>query len=229
MTVQSLVMHATPLTTRHRLSLVTALLAALVIAGCAPTTTTATLSAADDRAPRVPGWNGVAMDGTPTMPDQAFTAADGQPFDLRAAMRERPTLVYFGYTHCPDICPVHMATIAAALDDRHIRPDQLNVVFVTVDPRRDTPDVLADYMAAFDPSFEGLWAPQDEIDRVVTGLGLPAPVVEGDEGDGQYTMGHPSHVIAFDTQGRARLAYPFGTRQSEWAEDLPKLVQEEWS
>lgn len=221
-------MHRRP-TTLQRLALFVAVPTIMVLAGCTPTTTTATLGAADDRAERAPGWNGVAVDGTPAMPGQIFTDTAGEPFDLRAAMGERPTLVYFGYTHCPDICPVHMANIAEALDDRQIRADQLNVVFVTVDPRRDTPEVLGDYMAAFDPSFVGLWAPQQEVDQVVTSLGLPAPVIEGDADDDQYTVGHPSHVIAFDTQGRARLAYPFGTRQSQWAEDLPKLVREEWS
>lgn len=222
-------MHRRSTSTRHRRPLAAVVLVFLFVAACTPTTTTATLSAADDRAERAPGWNGVAVADTPTMPRQVFTDTDGEPFDLRAAMRDRPTLVYFGYTHCPDICPVHMANIAEALDDRRIRPDQLNVVFVTVDPRRDTPEVLADYVKAFDPAFEGLSAPRNHIDRVITGLGLPAPVVEGDAADDQYTMGHPSHVIAFDTQGRARLAYPFGTRQSQWAEDLPKLVREEWS
>jgi protein SCO1/2 len=123
---------------------------------------------------------------------------------------------------------VHMANIAAALDQSNVRAEQVNVVFVTVDPRRDSPDVLADYLAHFDTSFVGLWAPEEAIDDVVTGLGLPAPVVEGDPDSDSYTMGHPSQVFAFDTQGRARIAYPFGTRQSQWVEDLPKLVRE-WS
>ncbi len=207
------------------------LLLALVMlslaAACTATTTTATLHAAQDGGEFAPGWNGTAVEGTRAMPAQTFTDARGRPFDLRAAMRERPTLVYFGYTSCPDICPVHLANIAAALDDSVVRPDQLNVVFVTVDPARDDRAVLADYLANFDASFVGLRATQDEVDRVVTALGLPEPVIEG-TGE-RYTVGHPSQVLAFDRGGIARIAYPFGTRQSQWVEDLPKLLREDWS
>jgi len=214
---------------RHR-SVVPALvvLALLTLVGCTPTTTTATLAAADDSAELAPGWNGVAVEGAPRMPAATLADDDGQPYDLRAHMRQRPTLVYFGYTHCPDVCPVHMANIAAALDESAVREEQVNVVFVTVDPVRDTPEVLDDYLANFDPSFVGLSASRDVIDDVVTGLGLPGPVVEGDPDSDSYTMGHPSQVFAFDTDGRARIAYAFGTRQSQWVEDLPKLVRE-WS
>ena len=214
---------------RHRLVVAAfAVLVLAVLGGCTPTTTTATLAAADDTAELAPGWNGVAADGIPRMPSATLTADDGRAYDLRAHMRQRPTLVYFGYTHCPDVCPVHMATIAAALDESAVRTEQVNVVFVTVDPARDTLDVLDEFLAGFDPSFVGLSGSRDEIEDVVTGLGLPAPVLEGDPDSDTYTMGHPSQVFAFDTDGRARIAYPFGTRQSQWVEDLPKLVRE-WS
>lgn len=224
-------MHLHTRTRWHRHRSVVALVvmvALIVLGGCSPTTTTATLAAADDSAQLAPGWNGVAVEGTPLMPAATLVDDEGRPYDLRAEMRRRPTLVYFGYTHCPDVCPVHMATVAAALDESAIREEQVNVVFVTVDPARDTPEVLDDYLATFDPSFVGLSASRDEVADVMTGLGLPAPVLEGDPDSDSYTMGHPSQVFAFDTDGRARIAYPFGTRQSQWVEDLPKLVLE-WS
>lgn len=211
---------------RNLLLVVPALIALVAAAGCTPTTTTAAMRGAEPE--YVVGWNGVAVDGVPALPDADFTGEDGAPYDLAAAMRQRPTLLYFGYTHCPDICPVHMASIAQAIEASDVRPEQLNVVFVTADPARDTPEVLGDYMDNFDPSFTGLWAPQDVVDRVVVDLGLPAPVIErkpGDDADDTYTVGHPGQVLAFDTTGRARLAYPFGTRQSQWVEDLPKLVR----
>lgn len=200
---------------------------ALLLVACTPTTTTATLHAAQDTAEVAPGWNGVAVEGEPSMPAQLFTDSGGQPFDLRAAMRNRPTLLYFGYTSCPDVCPVHLANIAAALADSPVRDDQLNVVFVTVDPQRDTTEVLADYMASFDSSFVALRATEAEVDAVVTDLGLPEPTIESREEN--YTVGHPTQVLAFDRGGTARIAYPFGTRQSQWVEDLPKLVREDWS
>jgi protein SCO1/2 len=206
-------------------------LALVLLTGCSPTTTTATLGAADDTADLAAGWNGVAVDGTPALPAATFTDTDGEPFDLRAAAADRATLVYFGYTHCPDICPVHLANIAAALERSPVRAEQLNVVLVTVDPERDTVAVLDDFVHRFDRSFVALRAPRAEVDRVVTALGLPAPVIEGDPASDDYTVGHPPQVLAFDRRGRARLAYPFGTRQSQWVEDLPKLVRDDppWS
>jgi protein SCO1/2 len=208
--------------------LLAAFAALLAVAACTPTTTTATLGAAVDTAAAAPGWNGVAVDDAPQMPALTFTDTQGRPFDLAAAMRDRPTLVYFGYTNCPDMCPVHMANIAAALDETTVAPEQVNVVLVTADPERDTPEVLDAFLETFDSSFIGLWAPRDEVDAVLTGLGLPASTIEEDDDGHGYTVGHPSQVFAFDTTGRARLAYPFGTRQSQWVADLPKLVRE-WS
>jgi protein SCO1 len=217
----------TPATIRGLVRLLPAVLVLALLAACSPTNTTAALRAAEPE--YAPGWNGVAVDGAPEMPSADFVAADGEPFDLRAAVREKPTLIYFGYTHCPDRCPVHLANIAQALRGSVVRPEQINVVLVTTDPERDTPEVLGDYVTKFDSSFIGLWAPQEEIDRVVVDLGLPKPVLEKQPGSEEYTVGHPGQVLAFDRSGRARLAYPFGTRQSQWVEDLPKLVQEDWS
>jgi protein SCO1/2 len=205
---------------------VPAVLTLVMLAACSPTTTTATLRAAEPD--YAPGWNAAAVDGTPRMPGTEFVDTSGEPFDLRAAMEDKPTLVYFGYTHCPDICPVHLANIAQALRDSTVRPEQLNVVLITTDPARDTPEVLDDYVRRFDQSFIGLWAPQKQVDRVAVQLGLPKPVLEKQPGSSEYTVGHPGQVLAFDRQGRARLAYPFGTRQSQWVEDLPRIADEDW-
>jgi protein SCO1/2 len=217
----------TSATTRRVARLLPAAVALVLVGACSPTSTTAALRAAEPD--YAPGWNAVAVDGTPEMPSAEFVDAAGEPFDLRAAIRKKPTLVYFGYTHCPDICPVHLANIAQALRNSTVRPEQLNVVLVTTDPARDTPQVLGEYVNRFHSSFIGLWAPQQEVNRVVVDLGMPKPVLEKRSGSREYTVGHPGQVLAFDRQGRARLAYPFGTRQSQWVEDLPRLVHDEWS
>lgn len=204
------------------------LLCALLLAACSPTSSTASLQA--QTPDLAPGFNGVAVEDAPQMPEAEFVDADGEPFDLRAAVADKPTLVYFGYTNCPDVCPVHLANIAAALRAGSVRPEQLNVVFVTTDPARDTPEVLDDYMANFHPSFIGLTTSENEIERVMAALDLPGPVLEKtSESALEYTVGHPLQVLAFDRGGFARIAYPFGTRQSQWVEDLPKIVREDWS
>ncbi|HSK91097.1 MAG TPA: SCO family protein [Euzebyales bacterium] len=220
-------MHTPALPRPARLLTVIALLG--MVAACAPTSTTSALRAAEPE--YAPGWNGVAVEDAPALPDVDLVDTGGEPFDLRRAAADKPTLVYFGYTHCPDICPVHMANIASAMRNSPVRPDQFNVVFVTTDPDRDTPEALDAYLGNFHASFIGLTGSAGDIDDLVGGLGLPKPVLEkaSESQTDEYTVGHPGQVLAFDRDGRARIAYPFGTRQSQWVEDLPKLVREDWS
>ncbi len=134
------------------------------------------------------------------------------------------TLLFFGYTHCPDVCPVHMANIAAAL---HKLPDnvarQVKVVFVTTDPERDTPAVIRAWLDHFDKRFIGLTGTQAEVDSAQVAMRLP-PAYREEIPGAPYQVGHSAHVIAFTKDGMARFALPFGTRQSEWAQEIPRLV-----
>ncbi len=157
-------------------------------------------------------------------PDFVLTDTDGQAFAFREGTEGRMTLLFFGYTNCPDICPVHMANIAAAL---HKLPDeivrQVAVVFVTVDPERDTPARLREWLDHFDRGFIGLTGTQAEVDSAQVAMRLPPAYREAAEGEA-YFVGHSAHVIAFTKDGLARFALPFGTRQSEWAQEIPRLV-----
>ena len=145
-------------------------------------------------------------------PDFVLTDTEGQPFDFRAETDGQLTLLFFGYTHCPDICPVHMANIAAVLDrsSPELRRGT-EVVFVTVDPERDTPERIRQWLDSFDPSFVGLRGDMERVNEIQTALGLP-PAAKGEPED-----------------NLAHLAYPFGTRQTDWAHDLPKLIDSEWT
>ena len=157
----------------------------------------------------------------------AFTLTDtrGRPWDFRARTDRQLTLLVFGYTHCPDVCPVHMANIAAAL--RTLPADlaaSTRVVFVTTDPARDTPERLRTWLASFDPSFVGLRGTPEQTDRIQEQLGLP-PAAVGTPlpGDSSYAVGHATQVIVFTPDNLAHVEYPFGTRQSDWARVLPRL------
>ncbi|MGD2152310.1 MAG: SCO family protein [Gemmatimonadales bacterium] len=160
--------------------------------------------------------------------DFTLSDTDGEPFDFRAETDGYVTLLFFGYTYCPDVCPIHMANIGAVLDDLpfEIRR-QIKVVFVTTDPERDTPERLRHWLDNFDTSFIGLRGSRDEVNQIQVALGLPASVIEESEGD-DYLVGHSARVLAFTKDSRAHLAYPFGTRQADWAHDLPMLVDERW-
>jgi protein SCO1/2 len=160
--------------------------------------------------------------------DFTLTDTDGQPFRFREATDGHVTLVFFGYTHCPDVCPIHMANIAAVLQDFPFElRQQFKVVFVTTDPARDTPERLREWLDNFDRSFIGLYGARDEVNVIQQALGLPASIIE-ETGDGDYLVGHSARVLAFTKDDLAHVAYPFGTRQSDWAHDLPKLAREIW-
>ncbi len=156
-----------------------------------------------------------------------LTTTAGEPFDFRAETDGYVALLFFGYTYCPDICPVHMANIAAVL--RRLPPrtaNRVRVVMVTVDPERDTPERLRRWLDAFDRSFVGLSGPMEEVNAIQQRLWLPPAVKQGEGSD--YLMGHAAQVIAFTADDRAHVIYPSGTRQTDWAHDLPLLVEAEW-
>lgn len=169
---------------------------------------------------------GSVMDTPIPKPDLTLTDTDGEDFDLRAETDGYLTLVFFGYTHCPDVCPVHMANLAAVFRD--LRPevrDRTKVVFISTDPERDTPERLRTWLDNFDRSFIGLRGSIDSINAALAGMLLPGVAVLPAEHGGEPMIGHPAAVIAFSPDGLARVRYPFGVRQADWAHDLPLLVE----
>lgn len=174
------------------------------------------------------GYRGWTMPRPQEKVDFTLTDTEGEPFDFRAETEGYLTLLFFGYTYCPDVCPIHMANIGAVLDDFPFEVrNQIKVVFVTTDPERDTPERLRLWLDNFDASFIGLRGGRDEVNEIQIALGLPASVIEETEGGG-YLVGHSARVLAFTKDNLAHVAYPFGTRQADWAHDLPKLVDERW-
>jgi len=158
-------------------------------------------------------------------PDFRLTDFDGRRFDFRRDTAGRLTFLFFGYTHCPDVCPVHMANLAAAL--ARIPPDdakRVRVVFVTTDPARDTRARLKDWLGAFDPTFVGLTGTRAELEAALRAAGVAPTVAEPAPGDTSYEVGHAAQVLAYGLDGRLRAEYPFGTRQRDWAHDLPILL-----
>lgn len=173
------------------------------------------------------GWSGTPLDPPVPRPDFVLVDTDGRAFDFREETEGDVALLFFGYTHCPDVCPVHMANLAEVLRDLPLEISrEIRVVFVTTDPARDTPERLREWLDAFHPRFVGLTGERDEIRAVEESLGLaPSVVQEGDDA-ADYFVGHAAQVIAFGADGPARRAYPWGTRQRDWLRDLPRLVRE---
>lgn len=170
-------------------------------------------------------WAGVRLERPIPRPDFTLTDARGRPFDFLSETEGHVTLLFFGYTHCPDVCPVQMANLAEVLRELPLEVSrEVKVVFVTTDPVRDTPERLREWLGALHPSFIGLRGSRDEVRALEERVGVtPSVVQEGDDPD-DYFVGHAAQVIAFGADGPARLVYPWGTRQRDWLRDLPRLV-----
>ena len=159
----------------------------------------------------------------------AFTLQDarGGTFDFRRETDGHITLLYFGYTSCPDVCPVQMATLAAAL--REVGPEvrsRVLTIFVTVDPARDTPERLRTWLGAFDSTFVGLRGTPEEIARALAFYRYPTPETSGEEVG--YTVSHPALLYAFTPDNLGRALYGPETTRATWAHDLTLMAGHDW-
>ncbi len=167
---------------------------------------------------------GVPLPVPSLMPAMTLTTTEGARFHLRRDTHGGVTLLFFGYTHCPDVCPIQFANLSAALHRMPVRlARRVRVVFVTTDPERDTPSRLRAWLDAFDPGFVGLTGHPDSLVLLQQRLGL-SPAVREPRPDGTYLVGHAAQVIAFGADQVARVAFPAGVRQADWAEALPLLI-----
>lgn len=181
--------------------------------------------AADGSSVPVGGGGGVALADPVAKVPFTLTATDGRPYRFVEETEGYVTLLFFGYTNCPDVCPVHMANLAAVL---HRLPygaaSAIKVVFVTTDPERDTPARIREWLDQFDPSFVGLTGTQEQVADLQRAFRL-APAVREERDDGDYLVSHAAHIMAFTRDDSAHVVFPFGTRQSDWMRELPRLVE----
>lgn len=193
----------------------------VAVAGCrveAPERTEA-----EERARRT-GYRGLLVEDGMPRPDFVLIDTQGSEYDFRSETEDRLALLFFGYTYCPDICPVHMASLAAVKRDLPAESQRrMTVIFVTVDPRRDTPERIRSWLDNFDREFVGLRGSEAEVDSIMQAIGLPGAVRDTAAGPA-YPVGHASQVIAYPPGADQTVIYPFGTRQADWLHDLPKLL-----
>ncbi|MFE3329581.1 SCO family protein [Streptomyces sp. NPDC059176] len=162
-------------------------------------------------------------------PNLVLTDTKGKSYDFREQTKGLPTLIYFGYTHCPDVCPLTMSNIAVA-KKRLPKADQdkLRVVFVTTDPERDTPAELGKWLpSAGDPSFTGLTGDFATIQAGARQLGIGIdPATKGK--DGKVVSMHGAQVIAFSPKtDQGYVLYGEETTAEDYAKDLPKIIKGE--
>jgi protein SCO1/2 len=138
--------------------------------------------------------------------------------------RGKAVVVFFGYTQCPDVCPTTLATLATAMKELGADADRVQVLFITVDPERDTPELLAKYVPSFDPRFLGLWGDADATARTAKEFKVIYQKVPGPT-PGSYTMDLSAGCYVFDPKGRLRLFMSNGQGPDVFAHDLRELLR----
>jgi protein SCO1/2 len=186
-----------------------ALVAALALAaGCGP------------QGSRTP-FQGVDVTGSGIGDDLRLPDQEGKARSLEE-FRGKVVVVAFGYTHCPDVCPMTLANLANARRKLGKEGEQVQVLFVTVDPKRDTPGLLGRYVRAFDPTFVGLAGSPADVQRTEKDFKLY--VEERPTGNGDYSVDHSAQIFAYDRKGRLRLVMPQTATPEAIASDLRVLL-----
>ena len=224
-----------------------AVLAGVLLTGCAAGTSSASTVPQPAPSPAA-AFHGEEPVPAQDRPSFVLRTTEGEAYDFAERTAGRPTLLYFGYTSCPDECPTAMADIASAVRSvpAELR-EQVEVVFVTTDPDRDTPAVLRRWLDGFSTDVVGLLGTQAEVDAAQLALDVPpaqkagpVPTLPGrpdqhehepgtaphtHEGPLGYGVGHANVIFAFDSTDRLPVLYREGVRPADLAADLPLLAQ----
>ncbi|MGC0376301.1 SCO family protein [Streptomyces sp. SAI-229] len=171
---------------------------------------------------------GTVLDNPFEKPDLVLTDTDGKKYDLREETAGKPTLIYFGYTHCPDVCPLTMNNLAVAKKQLpREQQDELRIVFVTTDPERDTSTALGTWLKGIDPQVVGLTGDFATIQAGARTLGISIDPPRKDD-NGKTVSDHGTQVIAFSpkTDG-GYVLYGEDATVEDYTKDLPKIIKGE--
>ena len=174
------------------------------------------------------GFAGTVLGIPVAKPTIAFTDTSGSPYDVSTETAGKLTLMLFGYTSCPDVCPVHLNILASTLADLTGPAAKTKVIFVGVDTARDTPQVIRTFLDKRDKEFIGLTADPAVLDDALRQMQLPSVIIDPPRPDGSYVVEHPSQILAFTPDDLCHIVYPFGVREAAWKQDLPRLIDYEW-
>jgi protein SCO1/2 len=168
-------------------------------------------------------YHGLLLESPKPAADFTLAGAGGKAVKL-SDYRGKLVVLYYGYTFCPDVCPTTLAEVTKAVQALGKKAEDVQVIMVTVDPERDTPERMAEYMAFFNPSFVGLSGTPDQIAEAATPFGIYYQKNEGTPASG-YLVDHTATVNVLDREGRMRLVWPFGTEGDAMAADLKQMLK----
>jgi protein SCO1/2 len=167
-------------------------------------------------------FQGSLIEPAVSAPQFALTDMNGETFQL-SQLQNQVVVMFFGYTSCPDVCPVTLTDFLQIRDKLGKASEQVSFVFVTVDPERDTPERMRKYLTNFDPEIIGLTGDRSQLEPVWADYGVYQARAEGSS-DGNYLVDHSSRVYVIDRDGNLRLTYLFGTESQLITEDVRYLA-----
>jgi protein SCO1/2 len=170
-------------------------------------------------------YQGVLIDPPAPAAEFELTDQNGELFTL-SKQNDKIVLIFFGYTNCPDVCPVTLSEYKRIKKGLGDQAEDVRFVFITVDPERDNTERLKTYMENFDPSFIGLTGDQESLEVVWEDYGVYQEKREGGSASG-YLVDHTARIYTIDKNGNWRLNYPFGMETSKVIDDLNHLLKEE--
>ncbi|MEW6561307.1 MAG: SCO family protein [Pseudomonadota bacterium] len=168
-------------------------------------------------------FHGVDITGVPYADGFSLTDFNGKQRTL-ADFAGKVVVMYFGYTQCPDICPASMQVVAQAMDDLGTKAKDVQFLFVTVDPTRDTPEILKAYVTHFNPTFLALTGTPEQIALTAKNFKVYYKKVPG-KTPGSYTMDHTAGFYVFDPKGKIRLFEREGVSAKDLAQDINALLE----
>ena len=168
-------------------------------------------------------YHGALIDPPKAMPD--FTLESVNRLVRLSDFRGKYVALYFGYTSCPDICPTTLAALKTALNQLGILAAQVQVMFISVDYKRDTPQKVDSYVKNFRPDFIGLNGTQSEIDQVTQEFYIYYKLNDPDPATGSYSVDHTATILLLDRQGALVMTWPYDQQPDEIASDLQILVR----
>ncbi|MHB1213672.1 MAG: SCO family protein [Thiobacillus sp.] len=183
--------------------------AALALTGCQP-------------APQPPEFQATDITGAAFGRDFRLTDHNGQVRTL-ADFKGKVVAIFFGYIHCPDVCPTTLSDFSLALQQLGPLAKRVQVIFVTVDPQRDTPELLKQFVPAFNPDFLGMYADEATLKRLAKEYKVVYQKTSLKSAD-DYSMDHSAGTYVYDPQGNLRLLMPYGSSPDAIAQDLKTLL-----
>lgn len=175
----------------------------------------------DQQAPKV-RFHGLDITNATYAQDFELTDHFGEPKRLKD-YQSKVVVIVFGYTHCPDICPTTLADMAKTMNLLGNKRDLVQVLFITLDPERDTQEVLAKFAPGFDQTFVGLYGSDSQVKQVAKDFKVFSKR-QNNPGLGSYTIDHSAGMYAYDRLGKLRLYFKYGQKPVEIANDLKKIM-----